>query len=410
VRFVRSSVVDADVAVVGAGPAGCAAAITLARGGRDVVVVERATLPRDKCCGDGLTAAALRLLEELGVAPGSVPSWLDVHEVAVRSPGGRERRFPLPRGSGTFAAVARRRDLDATLTRTARASGAEVAEAEAVEGVSLEEDRVVLHAAGAKRFEARFVVAADGVWSRVRKVSGAAEPDGYRGEWHALRQYVRNVSPTASSAMWVLFEADLLPGYAWSFPLPDGRANVGLGVKRKPAEAMGELGRRFAALLRRPHVERLLGADAEPVSALRSWPIPARSSCLTALGGRILFAGDAARVGDPMTGEGVAQALASGMLAAKAIEGGWGDDPEIVARAYGRAVRRLLAVDSRFAGLLSHLLARPGGAEGALFVAGAGPFARERFARWLMEDMPRAVVLTPARWHKGALGGPGAYR
>src|SRR6476659_9765628 len=98
----------ADVAVVGGGPAGAAAAITLARAGRDVVVVDRATFPRDKCCGDGLTAGALRMLESLGLDPAAVASWQPVDDVVVRSPSGREVTFPLPRGHGTYAAVARR--------------------------------------------------------------------------------------------------------------------------------------------------------------------------------------------------------------------------------------------------------------------------------------------------------------
>ena len=64
-----------DVAVVGGGPAGAAAAITLARAGRDVVLVDKATFPRDKCCGDGLTTGALRALEDLGLDPAAVESW-----------------------------------------------------------------------------------------------------------------------------------------------------------------------------------------------------------------------------------------------------------------------------------------------------------------------------------------------
>src|SRR4051794_13270846 len=107
--------ITADVAVVGGGPAGAAAAITLARRGRDVVVIDKARFPRDKCCGDGLTAGALRLLEHLGLDPVSVRSWQPVQDVVVRSPSGRETVFPMPRGQGQFAAVARRVDLDAAL-------------------------------------------------------------------------------------------------------------------------------------------------------------------------------------------------------------------------------------------------------------------------------------------------------
>src|SRR5204863_9496966 len=105
----------ADVAVVGGGPAGAAAAITLARAGRDVVLIDKARFPRDKCCGDGLTTGALRRLQALGLRPDSVPSWQTVGDVWVRSPSGREACFPLPRGMGQYAAVARRIDLDAAL-------------------------------------------------------------------------------------------------------------------------------------------------------------------------------------------------------------------------------------------------------------------------------------------------------
>src|SRR5947207_3885318 len=82
-------VLEADVVVVGGGPAGAAAAITLARAGREVVVVDRARFPRDKCCGDGLTAGALRHYEALGLRPDSVASWQQVDDVWVRSPSGR---------------------------------------------------------------------------------------------------------------------------------------------------------------------------------------------------------------------------------------------------------------------------------------------------------------------------------
>ena len=86
----------ADVAVVGAGPAGIAAAIGLARAGRDVTVLDRACFPRDKYCGDGLTAGALRLLEHLGLDPTSVSSWQAATSLVIRAPTGREVSYPSP--------------------------------------------------------------------------------------------------------------------------------------------------------------------------------------------------------------------------------------------------------------------------------------------------------------------------
>src|SRR5579862_7075471 len=111
----RRTHADPDVAVVGAGPAGAAAAIILARASRKVVLIDKATFPRDKCCGDGLTVAALRRLDDLGLDPASVPSWEPVDEVVVSASDGRELSLPLPVSSGQFAVSARRTDLDLAL-------------------------------------------------------------------------------------------------------------------------------------------------------------------------------------------------------------------------------------------------------------------------------------------------------
>src|SRR5215218_4158589 len=129
-----------DVAVVGAGPAGCAAAIVAARAGRSVLMVDKARFPRDKCCGDGLTTLALRQFEALGLDPASVPSWTEIADAVVHSPSGRTVRLPLPRDRGLYAVVARRGDLDAALVDLARAAGVEVAEGAALLGASHDPD------------------------------------------------------------------------------------------------------------------------------------------------------------------------------------------------------------------------------------------------------------------------------
>ena len=94
---------DGDIAIIGAGPDGTTAAALLARAGRDVHVFDRATFPRDKCCGDGLTTLALRELEALGFDPSTVASWQRVDDVVIRSPRGTERRYALPEGEGYHA-------------------------------------------------------------------------------------------------------------------------------------------------------------------------------------------------------------------------------------------------------------------------------------------------------------------
>ena len=393
--------------VVGAGPAGVATAIPLARAGRQVLLADRATFPRDKCCGDGLTTAALRELESLGFSPDGLPSWQVVDDVIVRSPSGREVVFPLPRGRGTYAAVVPRVELDAALVDLARAAGVKVADGHAFESIATSSDRVVLRVDGIGEVAARYAVAADGMWSPLRKAIGAADP-GYLGEWHAFRQYFRNVTGRGARELAVWFEPDLLPGYAWSFPLPDGRANVGFGIQRGGKVATQEMKALWPDLLQRPFVRDFLGDRAEPESPHKAWPIPARieHAALSGAGGRVLIVGDAATATDPMTGEGIGQALLTGRLAAEAIiERGTAG----AAEHYERAARRELEADAAMSRLLIRALQHRKGARAAVRIAGISDWTRRNFARWLFEDYPRAIVLTPGRWAQHSLRGDGAF-
>jgi menaquinone-9 beta-reductase len=375
-----------------------------------VLAVDRARFPRDKICGDGLTAGALRILEDLGLDPATIPSWQRVEDVVVRSPSGREVTFPLPRGAGTFAAVARRAELDAALVDLARAAGAKVLDGHALTAAREQHDRVVLDVDGVGEVHARYAIGADGMWSPLRKHLGVATP-GYRGEWHAFRQYLADVGPRAARQLFVWFEPDLLPGYAWSFPLPDGRANVGFGIQRGgKVERVQDMARIWPDLLARPHIAEVLGPDARPEAPHRAWPIPARIDRALLATGRTLFVGDAAAATDPMTGEGIGQALLTGVLAAESIlEAG----PDAAARAtegYVDAARAALVADHRMSMLLVRALRHRKGARTAVRIAGGTGWTRRNFARWLFEDYPRAIAATPRRWHRRVLTGPGAYR
>ncbi|MFZ4519102.1 MAG: NAD(P)/FAD-dependent oxidoreductase [Microthrixaceae bacterium] len=399
----------ADVVVVGAGPAGSAAAITLARAGLDVTVLDRATFPRDKICGDGLTTGALRLLEQLGLDPADVASWNDVSDCFVSGPNGFTRRFPLPRGAGRFAAVATRLDLDAALVDLARKEGAGIREGCTVTGADEDSTGVRLTVEGGdgpEHLRARWVVAADGMWSPMRKHLGVADP-GYRGDWHAFRQYFRDVTGPASRDLYVRFEADLLPGYFWAFPLAGGRANVGFGIERGGKVAVGDMGPLWRDLLDRPAMRDLLGPDARPEGPHRAWPIPARVGRLVPTTRRTLFVGDAVAACDVMTGEGIGQALLTGMRAAEAVRdrGALGD----AAATYAAQLHDDLVADDRMSALLVRALRHRKGARAAIRVAGATPWTRRNFARWLFEDYPRAVVVTPRRWHRRLFTSPGAW-
>ena len=398
----------ADVVVVGAGPAGATAATVLARAGRSVVVIDRAVFPRDKCCGDGLTTLALRELEVLGLQPKMVPNWKTVDAAWLRSPSGREVCLPLP-ADGIFAATTPRRELDAALVDIAEDAGAEVLQGHSLDGIRSGPSSVEVDVAGHGTIEARYVIAADGMWSPTRKALGVGEP-GYLGEWHAFRQYARNVTGPAAERLIVWFEPDLLPGYMWSFPLPDGRANVGFGVQRNGVRRVRDMKSEWEDLLQRPHIVEALGAGYELEDRHTAWPIPAGIDRATLTAGRVCFVGDAAMATDTMTGEGIGQALLTGRLAAEAIIAGGALAPDRVTRQYRSTVRHHLLADHKMSAMLSRVLSHETGARGAIRVLANSEWSRRNFARWMFEDEPRAIALTPTRWHRHLFHQPGPYQ
>ena len=188
----------------------------------------------------------------------------------------------------------------------------------------------------------------------VRRLLTGADPD--LGTWHAFRQYFSGVD---DRRLWVLFEEDFLPGYAWVFPVGDGRANVGFGVLRDGSSGAAPTGKALAAqwrtLVDRPSVRRALGDHAQPEGTHRAWPIPASYDRARLAHGRALFVGDAANVVDPMTGEGH-RAGARDRRARGARHRASPGDAEAVARRYCDDVDRALGADLKFAALLQHIL------------------------------------------------------
>jgi flavin-dependent dehydrogenase len=300
--------------------------------------------------------------------------------------------------------------LDAALVGVAAKSGADVRQGAALEALDQTGAGVEATLGDGNRVTARYLVAADGMYSTVRRLVGVDGP--HLGEWHAFRQYFTGV---VDRRLWVLFERDLLPGYAWVFPVGGGRANVGFGLPRRPGESVRPMAAQWRGLLERPPLRALLG-DAEAEGHHRAWPIPADLARAPLSQGRVLFAGDAAGATDPMTGEGIAQALVTGVLAAEAVTaagsgaGADDDDFDAVGRRYRAAVEHHLAPDLRFAAVLGAVLRSRAGARAAVRAAGLTPWTRRNFARWMFEDYPRALILTPSRWRRGVFTGPGAYR
>ncbi len=414
-----SSSLEADVVVVGAGPAGSAAAAVLARGGLDVVLVDRSHFPRDKCCGDGLTGRALRRLEQLGLDPGALASFREVSRMRVRSPAGRIVDLPTStspdlspaRGRRSFAGVARRLHLDAALAALATEAGARMCEGSALEGVEVRPSRHAAPATGPVTctlgdgtvLGSRFLVAADGAFSKVRalategaRISGRGAPRAERARrrpWpaplHAFRTYVTGIGPVAAEGMWVWFEPGLLPGYAWCFPLAGSRANVGICLPRPPGSPGGRLAEAWRDALSATFLDSLVGPGAQLEGPVRSWPIPtgATTAGLVGPAGRVLYAGDAARVADPLSGEGVGQALETGIAAAEAILRHGAAGPEAAASGYVSAVRRKILREQRISAVIATAMSSPPGASAVVAATGTGRLTRLGAARLLFEGL-----------------------
>jgi geranylgeranyl reductase family protein len=372
-----------------------------------VVCCDRAQFPRDKTCGDGLTTQALRLLERLGLTRAALTGagYVPVHETVIVSPSGREVHLPLP-DDGDHAGVVARAGLDAALVAQLVPAGVDVRTGAAVDDIAVSRDGVKVRTADGATIEARHLIAADGHWSSVRRVLRPDEPRDL-GTWHAARQYFDHVD---DDRLWIIFEDDLLPGYAWVFPMPGGGANVGYGVLRASRKGH-DLKALWADVLARPRVRAVLGADACAREPMRAWPIPTAYAKARLADGPVLYVGDAAAVVDPLTGEGIAQALESGVLAADAIADAVKShaDVDTVADRYRDSVDRAIGRDLRFAHALQRILAMPRGARGAIKAAGWSDWTRRSFARWLFEGYPRAVLSTPDRWQRHRFTAPGAF-
>jgi geranylgeranyl reductase family protein len=319
-----------DLLVVGAGPAGSAAAAWAARSGLNVVLADKATFPRDKACGDGLTPRAIAELDRLGLS-----GWLSGYPSnrGLRACGfGQELYLPWPGGSlpGQGSAVPRT-TLDERIREEALASGARgVQNAQAID-VMRDGDRVigVVFSGGKDRpnftIGCRRLVVADGYRSQLGRILGR--------EWHqntafgvAVRAYIKS---GRSDDEWITShlelrgdQNELLPGYGWVFPLGDGEVNIGVGAlatEKRPADVhLKELIGLYTGLRREDW--QLEGE----LRGVRSAMLPMGGAVSGVAGANWALIGDAAGCVNPLNGEGIDYGLETGRLVAELFAAGAG--------------------------------------------------------------------------------------
>lgn len=328
-----------QVLIIGAGPAGCAAGITLARAGIDVCVVDRAHFPRAKTCGDALSNRAVALARSLG---GGERLDRDPHALVRRAAAVFPGDVRVTRDYAEPGWIVPRLTLDDALREALERSGASLRQGVRVRQIELAGARVDRVVGDEFVWRAPIVIAADGPNSVAWSALGRAKPRG-RSLAMATTAYYQNLAfPDGAEVADHYFEHDLPLGYGWIFPAVAGLGNVGVYQRE---DARRRTGRRLPDLLDdfiARHPERF--ANAQRVGALRSWPLPIAEVGPIASRG-ILLVGDAGGFVDPLSGEGIWQALftgaQAGLVAAEAAPAGGLEDG--LAHRYERTCAQAIA-------------------------------------------------------------------
>ncbi|WP_067815961.1 geranylgeranyl reductase family protein [Nocardia inohanensis] len=346
----------AEVLVVGAGPAGSAAAAWAARAGRDVLLTDSAVFPRDKTCGDGLTPRATAELEHLGLG-----DWVRTHTVnkGLRMAGfGREALLPWPDGSfPSYGSAVPRTELDDKLRETAVKSGAHMVDGAKVIEVARDGDLVtgvtIKTDAGLRAVSCKTLIVADGVRSPVGKLLGRT--------WHrqyaygtAARAYIKSAR---SDDPWITShlelrdaQGELVPGYGWVFPLGNGEVNIGVGslaTEQRPSHiALKPLIQHYISERRAEW-----GFEGE-ARAVASALLPMGGAVSNVAGRNWALIGDAAGCVNPLNGEGIDYGLEGGHMLSEILDEPdlskiW---PELLRARYGKTY----SVARRLAALATH--------------------------------------------------------
>ena len=329
-----------DLVVVGAGPAGSATALgALTADPRlRVLLLDRADFPRDKSCGDGIAPHVFDALRTVGVDDASA-GWTPLRSLRLHRGGATvERRLARP------VWVIPRRVFDTRLVDRATAAGA-VLERHRVRGVRRTPDAYVLD----DRFRTRVLVAADGAHSVV--AASAGRPPGRRAL--AVRGYTPT-PPCRRDRQLIVYGQRRQPSYAWSFDRGDGLSNVGYG------ELLGDPADPPSRRVLLDQLEELLPGSVAGGTEWRGHHLPLSGWRWHQPDGALLLTGDAAGLVNPMTGEGIYYAVATGISAGRAAARALrSDDPAAAGGLHRASVRRLLARHLRSTSVAARLSTSP---------------------------------------------------
>jgi menaquinone-9 beta-reductase len=297
---------DFDLAVIGAGPAGTSAAITAARAGARVLLLERGTLPRQRVCGEFVSAESIALLGELLNATDLLNHALRIPEARLFFDG-HVISTPVEPQAASIA----RLDLDLALWRSAERAGVDAKMQTTLESISKQTSFRVSTSAGT--FHARAVINATGRWSNLHAQSAFKTPDATKQKWLGVKAHFSEPDPHPSVDLY-FFDG----GYCGVQPVTlagtdpgKGRVNACAMVRSDVARSLPEIFDLHADLKKRSQAWQPLGEPVTTSPLIFREPVP--------VGNGILMAGDAAGFVDPFVGDGISLALRSGALAAQSL-------------------------------------------------------------------------------------------
>ncbi|RSM65822.1 FAD-dependent oxidoreductase [Amycolatopsis sp. WAC 01376] len=369
---------DAEVIVVGAGPAGSTAATYLARAGVDVLLLEKTEFPREKVCGDGLTPRGVKQLIDLGIDTSEDAGW--VHSRGLRILTGEltlELDWPDLTSYPPYGVSRTRQDFDDLLAKTAVKAGARLYERTTVTGaITSPTGRVIGVEAkvGPEKtpvsYRAPLVLACDGVSARLA-LSVGIQKNEKRPMGVAVRQYYkspRHDDPFIEGHLELWDRSDprdpkLLPGYGWAFPLGDGTVNVGLGMLSTSAAFRST---DYRALLRQwldGTPEEWGYREENAVGKVGGAGLPMGFNRTPHYRDGLLLLGDAGGMVSPFNGEGISAAMESAQLASEfvvqALARREGPSRERALEGYPRAVGELMGGYYRLGNVFAKLIGKP---------------------------------------------------
>jgi len=319
--------IDADIAIVGAGPAGAAAACHFGRAGFRVVLFDQRRFPRDKVCGDFVGPAALEELDQLGLMSQEIfrhATKIRNGALYINGESVVARPFPRIGNLRDYGLCLPRVLLDEAIVNAAVSSGALLIEEARVEGYESDKTGVtVFYQRGDCHncLRVRFLIGADGSSSRISRIlRGGKAPT--RDRIVAVRAYFEGVcGPKDQGDLYI--NSRFFPGYYWLFPTGSGTANVGIGMPLESWTAtkhqqMGEVLRNMIEFDSAIH-SRL--AHAKVRDKIVGWPLVTYNPRLPIVANRVVLIGDAAGLINPLSGEGIQYALRSARWCAETLLG-----------------------------------------------------------------------------------------